>query len=54
MASFPAEEGGTHQVNAGTGDWYARQGMAHKFIRADDQQDLARRIAMELKDGTGD
>lgn len=39
---------GTHRLFKGAGNWYARQGMAHEFIRMDqartDADELARVI----------
>lgn len=33
----------------GAGNWYARQGMAHEFINADQAQETAHQIAQVLK-----
>lgn len=43
-ASFPCDGGGTRGIHRGTGDWYARQGLAHEFI----EQDKASEHAMSL------
>lgn len=42
------EEGRTKCSKAGTGNWYARQGMAHEFINSDIAQDTAYQIAQRL------
>lgn len=39
------EEGFTHSVDSGAGNWYARQGMAHEFINKDVAQENARQIS---------
>lgn len=44
FVSFPLH-GATQAIQAGRGDWYARQGMAHEFI----QRDRAAEIAFALK-----
>jgi hypothetical protein len=44
------QQGGkTSSCYRGTGDWYARQGMAQEFINSDRNQDLAVQLAEELK-----
>lgn len=45
-----SEEGQTHCYRTGTGNWYARQGMAHEFISSDIAQDTARQIANEIRE----
>lgn len=42
------EEGVTKCTPRGTGNWYARQGMAHEFINADIAQENARQLAETL------
>lgn len=44
MASFN-EDGETHALYRGNGNWYARQGMAHEFINQDVAQENAKQIA---------
>lgn len=44
------EEGHTLCVKRGSGNWYARQGMAHEFINEDIAQESARQIADQLKE----
>lgn len=44
-------DGGTLDLFSGTGNWYARQGMAHEFIRRDNAQVHARELRQELKSG---
>lgn len=39
------EDGLTRCRHLGGGNWYARQGMAHDFIKCDDAQEVARQIA---------
>lgn len=43
LASFPTD-GGTQPVKAGRGNWFARQGMAHDFIKQDEAQQIAHEI----------
>ncbi len=43
------EQGETRSLNRGTGNWYARQGLAHAFINFDANQDAAVQIAAQLK-----
>lgn len=43
------EETITHRVYSGTGNWYARQGMAHEFIQMDVAQTNAAEIASKLE-----
>lgn len=38
----------TKAQNQGSGNWYARQGMAHAFIEADHAQDHAHELAKAL------
>ncbi len=42
------ENGTTSLAKRGTGNWYARQGMAHEFITSDIAQDTAVQIAERL------
>jgi hypothetical protein len=43
-------EGGlSKMINTGTGNWYARQGLAHEFINADIAQEHAVQLANELR-----
>lgn len=44
------ENGLTKNICRGSGNWYARQGMAHEFINADIAQENARQLAEELND----
>lgn len=44
------EEGTTHLLNKGAGNWYARQGMAHEFIGTNQAQNIAHEIALTNKD----
>jgi len=39
---------GTHNVSLGGGNWFARQGMAHQFIRHDQAQTNAHAIAKAM------
>lgn len=43
------EEGKTHRVFTGCGNWYARQGMAHELIECDKAQTNAAEIASKLE-----
>jgi hypothetical protein len=49
LVSGPASEGGTFRISRGSGNWYARQGMAHEFIAMDRAQEQANEIARQLK-----
>lgn len=49
MVTWPADEGGTKSLMRGTGNWYARQGMAQEFIGRDRAQEQAHEIARQLK-----
>lgn len=40
------DQDGTHCVKRGSGNWYARQGMAHEFIGSDQAQEIARQIKL--------
>lgn len=44
------EEGMTKNLQRGSGNWFARQGLAHEFINQDIAQENARQIAEQLKD----
>jgi hypothetical protein len=46
----PDGSGNTKDLFQGSGNWYARQGMAHEFIRLDEAQVKARAIGHALKD----
>lgn len=35
---------GTGSVFTGSGNWFARQGMAHQFIKSDDAETLAHKM----------
>ena len=39
----------TRRIFVGCGDWYARQGLAHNFIKEDANNDLAYSIAEALE-----
>lgn len=38
------EQGTTRLFNLGSGNWYARMGMAHEFVKSDEAQTLASEI----------
>lgn len=44
------DEGSTKFLPRGSGNWYARQGMAHEFINRDISGDAAEQIAAKLKE----
>lgn len=48
LASKPAEGGGTQAFRYGCGDWYARQGLAHKFIELEQAEELSSQIASRI------
>lgn len=43
------EQSQTRAVKAGSGNWYARQGMAHEFINADIAQEQAWQLGAVLE-----
>lgn len=45
------DETGTWTISRGYGNWNARQGMAHSFIKQDEARDQAQFIANELNRG---
>jgi hypothetical protein len=42
------ERGGTERFTAGSGNWFARQGMAHAFINSDEADTIAHEIGKKL------
>lgn len=51
LVSWKGENGKeTFDLFSGMGNWYARQGMAHEFIRRDDAQVKAHELGRELKE----
>ena len=49
LATRMAPEGqGTERFFMGAGNWYARQGLAHAFIKTDEAQTLASEIGEKL------
>lgn len=48
LASMPVPGGGTQGFKYGSGDWYARQGLAHAFIHSDQADELSDQIARKL------
>ena len=47
-------DGNTSSHRRGSGNWYARLGMAHEFINAGVSQDAAERIAREISENPED
>jgi hypothetical protein len=47
------EQGQSHCMKSGAGNWYARQGMAHEFINQDVAQENAFQLANKLKEDAG-
>lgn len=45
------EGGSTRMLETGSGNWYARQGLAHSFIEADRAQEHAFELGKQLHDG---
>lgn len=43
------EEGNTHRYKFGTGNWYARRGLAMEFIEQDQAQTAAKEISDALQ-----
>jgi hypothetical protein len=41
LVSWGADGGGTKSVFRGSGNWFARQGMAHNFILQDEAEEIA-------------
>lgn len=48
LVSRGAEGGGTERYFVGSGNWYARQGMAQKFITMDEAEFAADSIAKAI------
>ena len=48
LASSSTEEGGTSSTFCGAGNHYARQGMAHEFIKDDTAESNAYKIAGKM------
>jgi hypothetical protein len=44
-----SEDGHTYSCKEGSGNWYARQGMAHEFIQEEIADDTAAKLAEQLK-----
>jgi hypothetical protein len=42
-------EGQTHCVIKGSGDWYARQGLAHEFLNSSRDDDAMEKLAKQIK-----
>lgn len=42
------EESTTQSISRGSGNWYARQGMAHEFVNKDMAQENAHQIAARI------
>lgn len=51
MVSWVNPDGSTSSAKAGTGNWWARQGLAHSFINADVAEENACRIKAALDEG---
>lgn len=45
LASYPLD-GGTQPITGGSGNWFARQGMAHDFIDTERAEQIARSISL--------
>jgi len=43
------EEGRTNMYKLGSGNWYARQGMAHDFINTDVAQEYAHQLGQQIR-----
>lgn len=48
MVSWVTPDGRTSSQKRGSGDWYARQGLAHEFIEENLAEDSADKIAKKL------
>lgn len=48
------DHGCTIGTTRGTGNWYARQGLAHEFIQADIAQENAMQLAARLRSNRED
>jgi hypothetical protein len=42
------ENGKCYSTNRGSGNWYARQGLAHEFIARDRAQEIGREISEQM------
>ena len=49
MGAFLTPDNRTVSQKRGSGNWYARQGMAHEFIEENIAEDTARAIAKKLE-----
>lgn len=49
LASWLAPDGRTLSQKQGSGDWYARKGLAHEFIEENIAEDTATQIARKLE-----
>ena len=49
MGTFLTSDNRTVSQKRGSGNWYARQGMAHEFIEENIAEDTARAIAKKLE-----
>ena len=47
LTSYPATGGGTGGLFGGTGNWFARTGMAHEFLKRDEEQTMAKEVDEE-------
>ena len=48
LTTWMDEEGVTHQLKWGRGNWFARQGMARQFMQEDLAQDIGFEIARRM------
>lgn len=51
--AVPGQGSTTRSQPRGTGDWYARQGLAHEFINREQVDDLATAIADKIAPADG-
>ena len=45
LGTYMADDGTTHRVTRGKGNWYARQGVAREFLEMDEAQTMAYELA---------
>lgn len=50
LASYQTEDGGTRCIKRGSGNWYARHGMAEEFVRCHREDSAAETLARVIKD----
>lgn len=50
LASIRNEDGSTTAISVGSGNWYARIGMAHGMVDRDRARDIGHQVAESIED----